>query len=226
MPRRIQLKSTVLLGTLILLILLYPFFEGDTWARRFLAATTLWIIIGGLWELKNDRRWFLPAIVLAVPTGIASLFQFGSERHPMLLPSLEIPLFALLASNLVVYTLRPGTITIDKLAAAISGYLMLAFTWASIYRLLDVVTPGSFAALNDRDLSIFDHLYFSVVTLTTLGYGDITPVTDRARSFVMLEAVVGTLYTVVLISRLVSTFGDESQRMNGTGPKSKGSTPS
>jgi uncharacterized membrane protein len=175
------------------------------------------VILGGLWEFHNERRWFLPALLLAIPTAFVSLLNAGSKTSPILLLVFQIPLYALITANLVVHTLKPGRISVEKLSAAVSGYLMLAFTWAAIYGLTDLVSPGSFVTGNDRSLSNFDHLYFSIVTLTTLGYGDISPVTDRARSFVMLEAVVGTLYMVILISRLVSTFG----QVRGT-PKASG----
>jgi hypothetical protein len=221
----VRFSSASLLGTLLLLILVYPSIPDGVWVQRFLSLTTLGVIIGGLWEFQNERRWFLPAVVLAIPTALISLLHAGSESSPILLPIFQIPLYALVTANLVVHTLKPGRISLEKLSAAVSGYLMLALTWAAVYELTELLSPGSFMAANDRSLSNFDHLYFSIVTLTTLGYGDIAPVTDRARSFVMLEAVGGTLYLVVLISRLVSTFGQvhgtpiASGRSTGRAPK-------
>ena len=99
--------------------------------------------------------------------------------------------------------------TPDVLYGAISVYLMIGLTWSVAYLLLENLYPGSFyidAAHNpDGYLNLSDLLYYSYVTLTTLGYGDITLVTSQARSLAFLEAVCGVLYVAVLVARLVGS---------------------
>jgi voltage-gated potassium channel Kch len=86
---------------------------------------------------------------------------------------------------------------------------MLAFLWAFFYALIESFTPGSFA-LGDANLgepSGFMHiLYFSYTTLTTTGYGDITPISDQARSFVIIEEFVGVFFVGILIARLAGLY--------------------
>jgi hypothetical protein len=76
--------------------------------------------------------------------------------------------------------------------------------WALIFSLVESLQPGSFTmAQSQVQDSKFPFYYYSFVTITTLGYGEITPVTDIARSFAFLEAVIGQIYLVVLVARLV-----------------------
>ena len=104
------------------------------------------------------------------------------------------------------YVLQANRITPDQIYAGISVYLMLGFAFGCIYFLISILLPGSFsvnvAALNNSGAT--DLMYFSFVTLATLGYGDITPVARFARALTQLEALAGSLYMAVFMARLVS----------------------
>ncbi len=90
------------------------------------------------------------------------------------------------------------------LSASICVYLLIGLTWATLYVIINMLYPGSFA---DTDGTIVnsgaDFLFFSYVTLTTVGYGDIHAVTDQARSLASLEALSGQLYLTIMVARLV-----------------------
>lgn len=98
-------------------------------------------------------------------------------------------------------------------------YLLIGGTWAGIYSLVEAVAPGSFAfdrALNpDGVIRTFDLIYFSFTSLTTMGYGDLVPATSHARSFAVLEAIVGVMYLATIISRLVGIYITRSSRVAG-----------
>ena len=104
--------------------------------------------------------------------------------------------------------LRTGPVTAHRIRGAIAAYLLLAITFAYVYGLIEYLYPGSLRF--PEGLEIVQgklhqgFLYFSVVTITTLGYGDITPVHPWARAAVMLEAIIGPLYLAILVARLVS----------------------
>ena len=93
-------------------------------------------------------------------------------------------------------------------APAVAGYLLLGLSCAYAYALIDFLIPGSFqmpaADLQSRQAQSDAFNYFSIVTLTTLGYGDITAIHPVARSVVMIEALLGQLYPAILIARLVT----------------------
>ncbi len=86
--------------------------------------------------------------------------------------------------------------------------MLIGYGWAFVYALLDEVFPGSFAALteagrNDYTQRVMQFRYFSFMTLTTVGYGDVLPRSDAARTLAALEAVMGQIYLTVLVARLV-----------------------
>jgi voltage-gated potassium channel Kch len=94
----------------------------------------------------------------------------------------------------------------DHLMAALSAYLLVGVFWGAIYVAVEEGIPGSLLAAGSRfphGMDLSDGIYFSFVTLATLGYGDITPVTPIARGLAVFEAVVGQFYLAVLVARLV-----------------------
>jgi Ion channel len=115
---------------------------------------------------------------------------------------------ALLTAVLLRHVFREGPITADRIRGAIAVYLLIGVLWCLAYQLLDHVAPGSFH-FPETGLLVHGRLshrlaYFSFVTLTTVGYGDITPLHPIARSLAAAEALVGQLYPAILIGRLVS----------------------
>ena len=104
--------------------------------------------------------------------------------------------------------LREGPVTAHRVRGAIAAYLLLAVFFAYVYGLIEYVYPGSLRFPEGWQAGRGElhqgYLYFSVVTITTLGYGDITPIHPWARSAVMLEALIGPLYLAILVARLVS----------------------
>ena len=101
--------------------------------------------------------------------------------------------------------------TLNVIYAAIAVYLFIAFMWAFLFLLVEKLQPGSIT-LGGTEESTFHFFYYSFVTITTLGYGDITPTSEIARSLALLEAVIGQIYLVVLVARLVGIHIAQSSR--------------
>ena len=105
------------------------------------------------------------------------------------------------------YVLRGGRITMDKIFAAICVYLLIGYAWTFAYVLVDELQPESFViqttALPNDYANILEMRYFSFMTLTTVGYGDVVPHSGAARTLAALEAVTGQIYLTVLVARLV-----------------------
>jgi hypothetical protein len=103
---------------------------------------------------------------------------------------------------------REGPVTGHRVMGAVAGYILLAVVFAIAYSLVEYLAPGSFqmpsALSQSRELQGQLFYYFSVTTLTTAGFGDITAVNPFARTLVMMEALIGQLYPAILIARLVS----------------------
>lgn len=139
----------------------------------------------------------------------------GPAGRPLVLAGHVLAAGFLIASALLTITaaLRHREITLDTVFGAICGYLLLGVAWGVLYSLIDYVEPSAFRLNEDlaaravspgERINLF--LYFSFVTLATLGYGDITPVAVSARTLAWLEAVIGQLYLAVLVAGLVGAL--------------------
>ena len=117
------------------------------------------------------------------------------------------------AAVLLPYVLRAGRVDAERIAAALSAYLLVGLAFAGVFAALDAAAPGalgSAAARGPGPVSLDEAVYFSFVTLATLGYGDFVPLSSAARALAVLEAMFGQLYLAVLVARLVSLYAREA----------------
>jgi len=207
---------TYLLLALIVLILLFPYAQGDVFGRIVLAILYSLVLIGGAYAIGRNRRTFIVGFGLAT-LGIALQWAALMTKEVVILriAGLTYAVFLLFTiGNVLRYLLKKGPVTADKLHGAMAGYIMLAFLWAFIYTFVESFTPGSFHFEHGdpADPRGFYHLlYFSFTTLTTVGYGDITPITDQARSFAMIEQFAGVFFVGILIARLAGLYPAEKK---------------
>lgn len=201
-------KFSFLLISLLLLLIVHPFIE----AKGAIPATGIFIsvvMVAGIYSVVNDRRFLTIALVLAAPALISRWLLFFSPAPWLVIVDFvsDILFFSFNTYTILSYVLRKRAVTVDMIYGAACAYLLLGVVWGSIFGLLEFVQPDSFAiagaaAIEAQDLAV-TMLYHSFVTLTTLGYGDLVPVTPPARSLSFLEAVLGQLYLAILIARLV-----------------------
>jgi hypothetical protein len=123
--------------------------------------------------------------------------------------SLALLVLALLTAFVLKHVFRDARITADRVRGGVLAYMLLGLFWCVAYQLVDLVEPSAFHFPGAHDpvgpgRISHDLAYYSFVTLTTVGYGDITPVHPIARALAMVEALVGQLYPAILIARLVS----------------------
>jgi len=143
------------------------------------------------------------AIALEIVHQIEGADSFAPWR--LGLSGLTIGLFTFV---MLARVFAPGPVTSYRLVGAVVAYLLVGLTWAYVYDLVEVVRPGSFNAMRSvAEGSYPTVLYYSFVTLTSVGYGDITPVSSAARALSNLESLVGILFPAVLIGRLLSRQG-------------------
>ena len=191
------------------LFLLYPLMVELERLRLFRFGFVLVLALAA-YSLGGHRKHLWTALLLGAPAAGGQVAAFVA---PDGLAPLVATLFALL---FMVYTLAVvmgsvlarGPVTRDKLAGAISAYLLLGLVFAIAGGLVEMFVPGSFRTPDDLTLSPggvteFAFIYFSFTTLTTLGYGDITPANHWSQTVAWVEAVVGQLFLAILIARLV-----------------------
>jgi hypothetical protein len=107
------------------------------------------------------------------------------------------------------HALRAGVVDAEHIFAALDAYLLAGLIFSVCYWLLDQTWPVSFGVASASDLELARAIYFSFVTIATLGYGDVVPVSDSAQGLAILEAVGGQMYLTVLVARLVSLYSKQ-----------------
>jgi hypothetical protein len=205
-----------LLISLVLLLLLYPVLH-DLGAELLLfdALGTL-VFLAAFRVIFTERRLRRPAVLLGLPTLVGAWTGYvvpGLARVPVAagFHALAALFLAFTIATVLrnVYTAKD--VSADSIYAALCGYLLAGLAFGHLYCLVELVTPGGAfrgsqeltAQLGEEGSQLSLLSYFSFVTLTTLGYGDITPATGAARGLVIVEAVLGQFYVAVLIAELV-----------------------
>jgi hypothetical protein len=107
---------------------------------------------------------------------------------------------------------RAGPVNVHRIQGAVAAYLLLGLVWALAYELVALGAAGAFSGTGLSGAGRPDLIYFSFVTLTTVGYGDVTPVHPVARSLAVAEALTGQLYPAILLARLVSLVTGKGNR--------------
>ena len=168
------------------------------------------LLIIGVWSLRGASGVFRMGIVLAVAGIVLNILAANLPSPVFLYASFASFLGFLLVA--ISYTLRQvvvGTeISANRLVGAVCIYLLLGVIWAVGYSVLELIAPGSFqgfSPLEDRGWDS-EWLYFSFVTMTTLGYGDISPVSATAGVLATMQAVFGQFYIAILVAGLVSAY--------------------
>ncbi len=170
----------------------------------------------GLWSMRSSGRIFSAAAAFVV-AGIALNLIYALNDHTSFLVASTLAILAFLftaAGNAMKQIAVDDKLSANRIVGAICVYLMLGVIWALTYALLEALIPGSFAGLTAQATSSTwspDWVYFSFVTLTTLGYGDILPLTSSARALAYFEAIVGQFYLAVLVAGLVGAYLSERQ---------------
>jgi hypothetical protein len=208
---------TYLLLLLLGLILLFPFLEEGLMPRLSLGILFSTVLLVGAFATRQTRRGFILKLCLAL-LGVGLQWAALGAGSIAILKLAGISYVASLAvsfSGVLRYILMRGPITADKLHGALAGYIMLAFVWSFIFALVEISAAGSFGPgqLDFRQAGTFFKLiYFSFTTLTTTGYGDVIPMTNHARSLVMVEEFSGVFYVGVVIARLAGLYPSNQVR--------------
>jgi hypothetical protein len=202
-------RFLVLLVALVAYLVLYPLLEHKD-NRVILLVLTLGIPVAGVYAVSARRRDLIIATVLALP--LVADYLTPNVQWPLVL-SIGFPLllYVFVLVTVLGAVLGSKQVTLDTLFGAAAGYLLMGLTWATAYSWIERSSPGSFVInsandLGEMGLQWFDAIHFSYVTLTTLGYGEITPLSSLARSLSFLEAAAGVLYIAFLVARLLSAY--------------------
>ena len=176
-----------------------------------LAAVTFIPVVISIVRLSQVKGWVWPSVLLAVGN-LIFVVAGNTFRSPTLTGIRWVFLaafFALTAAGLFSYLRNSRSVDRAQLYTAVNIYLLLGLLWAALYLAIDAFSPGSIQIGNHPADRQTDLLYLSLVTLSTIGYGDIVPLSGEARILAALEGVTGVLYIAITVALLVGRFRSE-----------------
>jgi hypothetical protein len=205
-PSRHLLLLILLLMIFILSPFIVPYYYGPTILNVIAAA----VLLSATYAVSARKSFLIFALSLSGVSTVLTFWLAAAPSHWLVVTShgTLVILISFFAIAILGYVLRSGKVTADKIYGAVCAYLLFGYAWAFVYSLLEEVQPGSFTSVtsmpaNDIVGRVMQMRYFSFVTLSTVGYGDIVPHTPAARTMALLEAMLGQFYLVALIGRLV-----------------------
>lgn len=204
--------------SMVLWLILYPILEGDAIRLFILNILMSAIVLFGIFAVSYGKKTVVTGLAFGLPWFILTWLSLFISSTPLILILLSnvflIFFLSFTAIVILLFVIRSKEISADFLYGAVSVYLLIGGTWSTIYTFLEAVQPGSFVIDStyniDGIVNWSDLLYYSYATLTTLGYGDVIPVTSHARSLAVIEAIIGVMYLATIISRLVGLFISKS----------------
>ncbi|MDJ0814546.1 MAG: ion channel [Desulfobacterales bacterium] len=163
------------------------------------------IFILGIHAISRTKKAVYIALFLAFPMFLSVWSAYLLEDIELLVvgESFGAIFCGFLIALLVQFIFMQEKITKEVIYAAVVVYLLMAIMWSFLYFIMDYIHPNSFSFPEGHTKGIYPYLYFSFVTITTLGFGDVSPLTHKASSLVILEAVTGQIYLVVIVAWLV-----------------------
>jgi voltage-gated potassium channel Kch len=208
----------ILFLELVAVLLLSPFIGIQGPGRVVMVLAVGAVVISGLRATGAGqwKRLLVPISVVTVGLAPAALAS-GTFVQATVLASLAVGM-AVGPPNIVRRIFEHDQITAQLVLAGLCAYIQVGFAFAFIFGALDVALPGDFFAQGEVG-GFFDYVYFSFVTLTTVGYGDLSAASDHGRALAVLETLIGQIFLVVLVAYLVGTLAGARKSRERTNPE-------
>ncbi len=211
MPQEPNGRFRFLFVSLMILVAVMPFLRQGALGAGILQMLFTLMLLSGLYAVSDGKRALVVAAVFAGPALVlAWAGRFTASTALDGIGALLLAGFLMFtATQIVKYIVRARRVTAELIFGAVCVYLMMGIGGALLFAVIDMWSPGSLRMPSGAGSAVDDAtqfsavVYYSFVTLTTLGYGDITPVSRLARSLSTMEAVTGQLYLAVLVARVV-----------------------
>ncbi len=199
--------SALLLFAQLLAVLAYPFLESSRAGSAVLGVISMVAVGLALWVVRSTPALTFIAVALGVPALSMTVLEavIPGETWVVLTSALlHAPFYFYVFFGTIRYVFHDDKVTTDELYAIGAAFTVLAWGFAFVYVIVEIVWPGSIEPLSSGTGRFFDLLFFSFTNLTSVGLSDILPVGAHARSLVIVEQVAGLLYVAMVISRLVA----------------------
>ena len=228
----IRFKFRTLLIFLFMLAVIDPILsEFGRTGLNFLDIIFTIFLLTALYSISGNRKILMVGVFLITPIFLVGWSGYAKDNFflALLIFSFGMAFFGFVAASILKHIVAEERVTIDLIYGSACVYFLIGFFWSIGYGIIELLMPGSFSVSGEllcrADYTshyglLNDNLsYFSFVTLTTLGYGDIVPVSGAAKTFAALEAIVGQLYIALLVARLVGLHTAQSMADKGKKPK-------
>ena len=199
--------------SILLTIGFHPVLSAVDQDGNFLELLLVFNLLAAVLTVTQPRR-----LLILIPLAVGFLIVRGVElfiQRPGFMPlgqALWTATCVLTTVATIRYVIQPGTVDSERICAALDVYLLVGLIFGVVYWTLDRLHPGSFGGTSNSPFDLTHAVYFSFVTLATLGYGDIVPTTEAARGLAIFEAIGGQMYLVVFIARLVGAYAPPGNR--------------
>ena len=208
------------LGLLIaigFLFLISPFVQKGVYASMIFELSVFGLLVFAIYSLCINKYIVAIALILGIPASSRAFFTLSPDLE--LVSICFSALFFLLVILVLLRQLFTSTtVNLNVIYGAICIYILVGIEWGFIYSIMELYSPGTFnltqlSSVSTEGVSMVNSfIYYSFVTLTTLGYGDITPISQPARSLAIMEAASGQIYLTVLIARLIGMHIAQSNK--------------
>ena len=221
-PRRIGLYRYSVAQFLIALVVVFvgiPFVEPFDKDKHIEVILMTLVLVSGVLAVGGHRRTLLLGVILVLPALVGKwINQYWPEQASVdFFYIARLVFLVFLIWEFLRFILRAPRVNSEVICAGMSVYLLLGLMWMFAYLLVARAVPDAFAftagPAAGQSLHLASAFYFSFITLCTVGYGDIIPVSNVARMLAAMEAITGTLYVAVLISRLVALYSSEQLQL-------------
>mgnify|MGYP001813708678 FL=1 len=176
----------------------------------FIQVTGIGLLLLSLLSLKGHHTWPKWLLIIVSLIVVMTLVRHTTGQHHLDYLYLGLMLVFLVSASWLVggHVLLTGSVDLNKLIGTVALYLMIGLIWAVLYTMVLIVWPDAFHGIESGNWydNLAETTYFSFVTLTTLGYGDISPARPIAEVLVVLEAVIGMFYVATVVASLVGAM--------------------
>jgi voltage-gated potassium channel len=209
-------RHSFMLVSLILLLVALPFGQAVSGETTRFPLLLILVLISAV-VVNSHQRWiFVVASIFGTAAAFGLAYGELFDSHPVRIVGELLGLVLLGFTTLVMFNslIQSSHVSQDTIVGGICVYLLIGLCFAMVFILMTDLEPGAlmqgdqalFRSAFDGSAHAMTLLYFSFVTLTTLGYGDVMPQSDMARMFAVSEALIGQLYLVVFLARLVALY--------------------
>lgn len=206
-------RFLIFLILLISLIIIVSFIDNPKHSSLVETINYSLLLVSGLYAFSDVKNFFHFTVIFFIAAIVVDLMQFFDPEGQLintLRALLTAPVLALLLIMTLKSILKAKTVDKDVIYAALSGYILIGYIGGFLTIAISLIYPGSYNV--EGGIRGLEAIYFSFVTMTTLGYGEILPLTEQSRALTIILSILGPMYVAILIAMIVSKYASRSDR--------------